>query len=42
MSYLFQLISEKYNLFNNLKILSFQSCDVKEDIIGSCFSIEKT
>ena len=42
MCYLFQLISEKYNLFNNLKILSFQSCVVKEDIIKSCFSTEKT
>jgi cysteine protease ATG4 len=42
MCYLFNLISENYSLFPNLKILSFQSCVIKETIIKNCFSKEKS
>ncbi len=42
MCYLFDLISENYSLFPNLKILSFQSCVIKETIIKNCFSKEKS
>ena len=40
--YLFQLISDNYSLFPNLKILSFQSCVIKETIINNCFSKKKS
>ena len=36
--YLFHIISEKYNLFKNLKIFSFHTQLFKEEIIKGCFT----
>ncbi len=40
-SYLFQLISEKYNLFNNLKIFGFKVVLLKKISLGVVFLLKK-